>query len=53
MPEDIILYNGKLVVISTNYTSSNQYTYYNKSSNDNTMVTTYDISDKTRIKKGK
>ena len=51
VPEDIILYNGKLVVISTNYTSSNQYTYYNKSSNDNTMVTTYDISDKTRIKK--
>lgn len=32
VPEDIILYNGKLVVISTNYTSSNQYTYYNKSS---------------------
>ena len=51
VPEDIILYNGKLVVISTNYTSSSQYTYYNKSSNDNTMVTTYDILDKTRIKK--
>ena len=51
VPEDIILYNGKLVVISTNYTSSSQYTYYNNSSNDNTMVTTYDISDKTRIKK--
>ncbi len=51
VPEDIILYNGKLVVISTNYTSSSQYTYYSKYSNDNTMVTTYDISDKTRIKK--
>ena len=51
VPEDIILYNGKLVIISTNYTSSSQYTYYNNSSNDNTMVTTYDISDKTRIKK--
>ena len=43
VPEDIILYNGKLVVISTNYTSSSQYTYYSKYSNDNTMVTTYDI----------
>ena len=39
VPEDIILYNGKLVIISTNYTSSSQYTYYNNSSNDNTMVT--------------
>lgn len=50
-PEDIILYNDKLVVISTNYISSSQYKYSSGSSGDSTMVTTYDVSDKTRIKK--
>lgn len=51
VPEDIILYNDKLVVISTNYISSSQYKYSSGSSGDSTMVTTYDVSDKTRIKK--
>ena len=42
VPEDLMLYKDKLVVISAKMTTSNYY-----SSNNNTMVEIYDITDKT------
>ena len=45
VPEDLMLYKDKLVVISTLYTSSRYY-----SSGSNTMVEVYDITDRTSPK---
>lgn len=45
IPEDLIIYKDKLVVISAE-TSSGTYYYYN--SNNNTTVSIYDISNKER-----
>ena len=45
VPEDLMLYKDKLVVISTLYTSSRYY-----SGGSNTMVEVYDITDRTSPK---
>ena len=42
VPEDLMLYKDKLVVISTKVTTSSYY-----SNNNNTMVEVYDITDRT------
>ncbi len=48
-PEDLIIYNNKLVVIAARSTSST--TYYSKYlNNQNTLVNIYDITDKNDIK---
>ena len=44
-PEDLILYKNKLIVIFTKTNNSNSYSYYN---NNDTFVTIYDISNKSK-----
>lgn len=44
VPEDLILYKDKLIVISTNSNNSSSYYYYSK--NGNTIVKIYDITQK-------
>lgn len=47
IPEDLILYNDKLVVISSKSSITSSYSYYYNSSN-NTIVDIYDIQDRTK-----
>ena len=44
VPEDLLLYKDKLIVISSKSTTSNSWYY----SNNNTVVTIYDIKDKSK-----
>lgn len=45
IPEDLILYNDKLVIIASNSSSSTNYGY---KTNSNTIVKIYDISNKSK-----
>lgn len=48
IPEDLILYQDKLIIIYENVKSTSSYYYYNNK--NNTIVSVYDISDKENIK---
>ena len=48
IPEDLMLYQDKLIIIYENVKSTSSYYYYNNK--NNTIVSVYDISDKENIK---
>lgn len=48
IPEDLILYKNKLIVISTKNSNSSSYTYYRYNNDNNTIVKIYNIETKSK-----
>ena len=47
-PEELIICDNKLVIISTKTNGQKYYTYYSYNNNNNTIVTIYDITNKAK-----